>query len=149
LKFSWVHIFLGHPVNTKNPVSALRIETGDCYITEVPPIETICKKSPWNTINNILARVPSPPYIWTSVPHLIPLSARLFLKLNTFDATRRHFTLWRGCRGVRHGVIERYKMHFESVTGNVHLLRNWLRRRFVTGVWYLQSFILGQSALHN
>jgi len=42
-------------MNTKNPVSALRMETGDCYITEVPPIENVSAKNfPWNTIKNTL-----------------------------------------------------------------------------------------------
>jgi len=32
-------------MNTKNPVSALRMETGDCYLTEVPPIENVSAKN--------------------------------------------------------------------------------------------------------
>jgi len=38
-------------MNTKNPVSALTMETGYCYTTEVPPIENVSAENfPWNTI---------------------------------------------------------------------------------------------------
>jgi len=47
-------------MNTKNPVSALRMETGDSYITQVPPIENVTAKNfPWNTIKNISTNVTS------------------------------------------------------------------------------------------
>jgi len=45
----------GLNMNTENPVSALRMETGDCYITEVTPLVSASAKNvPWNTIKSIL-----------------------------------------------------------------------------------------------
>ena len=45
----------GLNMNAKNPVSALRMETGSCHTTEVPPIENVSAKCfPWNTIKNII-----------------------------------------------------------------------------------------------
>jgi len=36
-------------MNTKNPASVLTMKTGDCYITEVPPIENVSAKKSLET----------------------------------------------------------------------------------------------------
>jgi len=68
---------------------------------------------------------------------------------NMLGATRLHFTLWRACHGMRHGVIQRYEIHFKRVTRNIHLLLNGSCRPFVASLWYLQSFFLDQLGSHN
>jgi len=42
-----------------------------------------------------------------------------------------------------------YEMHRKSMTRNIHLLLNWSWKGFVTGLWYLQKFVLGESGSHN
>jgi len=57
--------------------------------------------------------------------------------VNRLGATRQLLTSWRTCRGVWHGVIQRYEIHFKSATRNVHLLPNRSRRPVVASPWYL------------
>ena len=55
-------------MNTKNPVSALRMETGGCYITEVLPTENVSAKNfPWNTVKNTLTHTRHFPSLYLNV----------------------------------------------------------------------------------